>query len=419
MGPKTKAQKMTLGTFLHDKSLGSWADEMEDLPSQPSGGFGAGRSGSDYTSGAGRNEYDSSRSFRIVPLPTEPPFTAHIGNLSYDVSEDDIAQHFGSQKVTSVRILRDREDDRPKGYGYVEFSELDALKSALELNGSQLAGRTVRVSVAEPPKGGFSGEDRTLGEWKRSGPLPPLESSRNDRMGFDRRSTSQSAPERDGLGGNWERKGPLPAISRHERSEQSYSSRSREGSDFISRGERLDEPTRADAGAWRSSRPVQEAPGTTSTQTERKPLSLKPRSSGTATPPTVPEASKSSKASPFGSAKPIDSDSAIKKIEEKLEHKQREQEAAALAREQREKEKASAELAKEPKEVLKRAEPKSWRRHDAPGKIPKPIVKSKTGDQEQSMNDTTETTTAQVEKETEDGWAEVSTKKAKSNAGRS
>ncbi|KAI4261220.1 MAG: hypothetical protein L6R42_003575 [Xanthoria sp. 1 TBL-2021] len=32
MAPKQKGQKMDLGTFLTDTSLGSWADEMEDVP---------------------------------------------------------------------------------------------------------------------------------------------------------------------------------------------------------------------------------------------------------------------------------------------------------------------------------------------------------------------------------------------------
>lgn len=41
-------------------------------------------------------------------------------------------------------------DEKPKGFGYVEFETLDGLKGALEKTGGQLAGRTVRVSVAEP-----------------------------------------------------------------------------------------------------------------------------------------------------------------------------------------------------------------------------------------------------------------------------
>jgi RNA recognition motif-containing protein len=41
-------------------------------------------------------------------------------------------------------------EKKPKGFGYVEFASLEGLKQALALNGSQFAGRNVRVSVAEP-----------------------------------------------------------------------------------------------------------------------------------------------------------------------------------------------------------------------------------------------------------------------------
>jgi translation initiation factor 4B len=41
-------------------------------------------------------------------------------------------------------------DDKPKGFGYVTFGSLDGLKTALSLSNGTLAGRAVRVSVAEP-----------------------------------------------------------------------------------------------------------------------------------------------------------------------------------------------------------------------------------------------------------------------------
>ena len=50
----------------------------------------------------------------------------------------------------NVRIMKDRIDNRPKGFGYVEFEDLESLKRALTLADGQLAGRNVRVSVAEP-----------------------------------------------------------------------------------------------------------------------------------------------------------------------------------------------------------------------------------------------------------------------------
>lgn len=87
-----------------------------------------------------------------LPLPTKPPFTAHVGNLSFEASEDDISNFFAQCDISNVRLVRDRIGDRPKGFGYVEFHTLDGLKKALELNNGYIAGRNVRISVADPRK---------------------------------------------------------------------------------------------------------------------------------------------------------------------------------------------------------------------------------------------------------------------------
>ena len=85
-----------------------------------------------------------------LPLPSKPPYTAHLGNLSFDATEGDINDFFGECEVTNVRIVEDKLDRKPKGFGYVEFGSLDGLKKALELSGTQFQGRNIRVSVAEP-----------------------------------------------------------------------------------------------------------------------------------------------------------------------------------------------------------------------------------------------------------------------------
>lgn len=92
-----------------------------------------------------------------LPIPDKPPYTAHVGNLSFDVSENEISDFFSQCDVSNVRLVRDRMEDRPKGFGYVEFNSKEGLIAAMELNGSQLSGRNVRINVAEPRKtpGGF------------------------------------------------------------------------------------------------------------------------------------------------------------------------------------------------------------------------------------------------------------------------
>lgn len=87
-----------------------------------------------------------------LPLPDKPPYTAHIGNLSFDVTESEVTDYFTGCSVTNVRIVEDKLERKPKGFGYVEFATLDGLKKALEFNGTQFSGRNIRVSVAEPRK---------------------------------------------------------------------------------------------------------------------------------------------------------------------------------------------------------------------------------------------------------------------------
>ena len=70
--------------------------------------------------------------------------------MSFDATEGDIQDFFAECQVTHVRIVEDKVDRKPKGFGYVEFATLEGLKKALELNGTQFQGRNIRVSVAEP-----------------------------------------------------------------------------------------------------------------------------------------------------------------------------------------------------------------------------------------------------------------------------
>jgi len=84
-----------------------------------------------------------------MPFPTEPPFTAFVGNLPYNLVQEDLISFFAVDcKVTSVRLLSDRDSQRPKGFGYVEFEDLESLKKAVERSGQSLVDRPLRIDVA-------------------------------------------------------------------------------------------------------------------------------------------------------------------------------------------------------------------------------------------------------------------------------
>ena len=76
----------------------------------------------------------------------------YVGNLNYDLSEDDLKQAFEEfGEVTSAKIISDRYSGRSKGFGFVEMSSDDEAKAAIEaLSGKELNGSTMVVNEARP-----------------------------------------------------------------------------------------------------------------------------------------------------------------------------------------------------------------------------------------------------------------------------
>ncbi len=74
----------------------------------------------------------------------------YVGNMNYATTEDQLFDLFGQYgTVNSVRIITDRETQRPKGFGFVEMEDDDAADAAIsELDGKEYDGRNLRVNVA-------------------------------------------------------------------------------------------------------------------------------------------------------------------------------------------------------------------------------------------------------------------------------
>jgi len=76
----------------------------------------------------------------------------YIGNMSFDTTEDQLRQSFESfGEVSTVKIITDKYDGKPKGFAFVEMptkKEADAAISGL--NGQDLNGRELNVNEAKP-----------------------------------------------------------------------------------------------------------------------------------------------------------------------------------------------------------------------------------------------------------------------------
>ena len=81
----------------------------------------------------------------------------YIGNLPYEVTEDDLRESFGSdgREVTEVAIITDRETGRPRGFAFVTMGSDEDAQSAIQaLDGQMLGGRTLKVNEAQDRRGG-------------------------------------------------------------------------------------------------------------------------------------------------------------------------------------------------------------------------------------------------------------------------
>ena len=85
----------------------------------------------------------------------------YVGNLPYNLTEQDLRdafERFG--KVSSAKIVIDRETNRSKGFGFVEMPDQQEGEAAIKgMDGQPLHGRPLRVNEARPrenngPRGG-------------------------------------------------------------------------------------------------------------------------------------------------------------------------------------------------------------------------------------------------------------------------
>jgi len=82
----------------------------------------------------------------------------YIGNLPWKLVESDLTEAFDSYGVVegTVKVIRDRDTDRSRGYGFIEVERGDAALE--EMNGKEVLGRNLKVSEAvrsKQARGGF------------------------------------------------------------------------------------------------------------------------------------------------------------------------------------------------------------------------------------------------------------------------
>jgi RNA recognition motif-containing protein len=76
----------------------------------------------------------------------------YVGNLSFDVSEENLRQVFEPfGQVSSITIIKDKYSGQSRGFGFVEMPDRAQAQAAIEsLNGKEVSGRQLSVNEARP-----------------------------------------------------------------------------------------------------------------------------------------------------------------------------------------------------------------------------------------------------------------------------
>ncbi|KAG7398831.1 Eukaryotic translation initiation factor 4B [Phytophthora boehmeriae] len=165
-----------------DDDRRGYQDDRRGYQEDRRGGYGDRRGGYDDRRGGYEERRRGSREDRPkTPVPDVGPWKLYVGNLSFRLTEDDVADFIGPEGIKDIRFPRDY-DNRPKGFAYVEFVDKEYLVRALDLDGRDFDGRRVKMDVAvdrerKPRDSGFYDK-------------------RNDRSGDRSRESNENPRER-------------------------------------------------------------------------------------------------------------------------------------------------------------------------------------------------------------------------------
>ena len=85
------------------------------------------------------------------PAPADGSVEIYVGNLSYDMTEDQLREAFAAYgKVNSARLITNRFNGKSKGFGFVQMPDhAEADKVIAALNEKDVMGRKMKCNVAK------------------------------------------------------------------------------------------------------------------------------------------------------------------------------------------------------------------------------------------------------------------------------
>ena len=171
-----------------------------------------------------RTPNPAARARQFGDTTSDPSEVLFVGNVSWEASEDTLWETFAEYgDIVSVRMPRDPETDRIKGFGYVEFTDIETAKKAFEgAAGKEVCGRHLRLDFSQRRDGvsagggnrgrgrggrGFGDRGGRGGGWNNGFAGRGGFSDRGGRGGFSDRGGRGGFGDRGGRGGFSDRGG--------------------------------------------------------------------------------------------------------------------------------------------------------------------------------------------------------------------
>ena len=74
----------------------------------------------------------------------------YIGNLPYTIDESELKELFSSYgDLDEIKLIRDWETGRSKGFAFITFTTQHAAEKALEQNDKEIGGKAIKVNIAK------------------------------------------------------------------------------------------------------------------------------------------------------------------------------------------------------------------------------------------------------------------------------
>ena len=95
----------------------------------------------------------------------------YVGNLAYNATDEELRSAFEAfGQVTTVKIVRDRDSGRSRGFAFVEMEDGEGAQNAVaQMNGKDLKGRNLVGNEARPREQGGGGGGGSRGGYGGGG----------------------------------------------------------------------------------------------------------------------------------------------------------------------------------------------------------------------------------------------------------